>query len=249
MGGTKLKVVIIEDEQKSLELLRDLINSNGSVKIAGFTTNPGVAIDLINRVKPDILFLDIRMPGINGFEILDGLSELKSVAPVVVFTTAFDEFAVQAFEYAAFDYLLKPIDPERLAKTLDRCIAIKQSGTDQKPHLLREVLNKLIYRNVSGIVIIDPSELVYVEAAGNYSSFRLSDGRNETVTVSLGKVEEQLDPLYFFRTGRTFLINLRFLKKINSKKRECILHSNGKDFKCDISHDKIKILLDRLKNS
>jgi two-component system LytT family response regulator len=189
------------------------------------------------------------MPGINGFEILDGLSELKSVAPVVVFTTAFDEFAVRAFEYAAFDYLLKPIDPERLAKTLERCIAIKQSGTDQKPHLLKEVLNKLIYRNVSGIIIIDPSEVVFVEAAGNYSSFRLSDGRNETVTVSLGKVEEQLDPLYFFRTGRTFVINLRFLKKINSKKRECILHSNGKDFKCDISHDKIKILLDRLKNS
>ena len=249
MGGTKLKAVIIEDEQKSLELLRDLINSNGSVKIVGFTTNPGEAIDLINRLKPDVLFLDIRMPGINGFEILDGLSELKSVAPVVVFTTAFDEFAVRAFEYAAFDYLLKPIDPERLAKTLERCIAIKQSGTDQKPHLLKEALNKLIYRNVSGIVIIDPSELVFVEAAGNYSSFRLSDGRNETVTVSLGKVEEQLDPLYFFRTGRTFVINLRFLKKINSKKRECILHSNGKDFKCDISHDKIKILLDRLKSN
>jgi len=249
MGGTKLKAVIIEDEQKSLELLRDLINSNGSVKIAGFTTNPGEAIDLINRLKPDVLFLDIRMPGINGFEILDGLSELKNVAPVVVFTTAFDEFAVRAFEYAAFDYLLKPIDPERLAKTLERCIAIKQSGTDQKPHLLKEALNKLIYRNVSGIVIIDPSELVFVEAAGNYSSFRLSDGRNETVTVSLGKVEEQLDPLYFFRTGRTFVINLRFLKKINSKKRECILHSNGKDFKCDISHDKIKILLDRLKSN
>ncbi len=249
MGKTKLKAVIIEDEQKSLELLRDLINSNGSARVTGFTTNPDEAIDLINKLSPDILFLDIRMPGINGFDILDGLSELKNRAPVVVFTTAYDEFAVKAFEYAAFDYLLKPIDSGRLALTLNRCIASGQSVSDQKPQLLKETLNKLIYRNVSGILIIDPSELVYVEAAGNYSSFRLIDGRNETVTVSLGKVEEQLDPLYFFRTGRTFLINLRFLKKINSKKRECILHSDGKDFKCDISQDKIKILLERLKNN
>ena len=249
MGRKKLTAVIVEDEQKSLELLRDLINSNGGARVTGYTTNPDEAIGLIEKLKPDILFLDIRMPGMNGFDILDGLSELKSIAPVVVFTTAFDEFAVRAFEYAAFDYLLKPIDPERLTLTINRCLALKQSGSNQQPQLLKEVLNKLIYRNVSGIIIIDPSELVYVEAAGNYSSFRLSDGRNETVTVSLGKVEEQLDPINFFRTGRTFVINLRFLKKINSKKRECILHSNGKDFKCDISHDKIKILLDRLKNT
>ncbi len=249
MGRKKLTAVIIEDEQKSLELLRDLINSNGGVRVTGYTTNPDEAIGLIEELKPDILFLDIRMPGMNGFDILDGLSELKSSAPAIVFTTAFDEFAVRAFEYAAFDYLLKPIDPGRLTLTINRCLALKQSGSNQQPQLLKEVLNKLIYRNVSGIIIIDPSELVYVEAAGNYSSFRLSDGRNETVTVSLGKVEEQLDPIYFFRTGRTFVINLRFLKKINSKKRECILHSNGNDFKCDISHDKIKILLERLKNS
>ena len=249
MGRKKLTAVIVEDEQKSLELLKDLINSNGGARVTGYTTNPDEAISLIEKLKPDILFLDIRMPGMNGFDILDGLSELKSIAPVVVFTTAFDEFAVRAFEYAAFDYLLKPIDPERLALTINRCLTLKQSGSNQQPQLLKEVLNKLIYRNVSGIIIIDPSELVYVEAAGNYSSFRFSDGRNETVTVSLGKVEEQLDPVYFFRTGRTFVINLRFLKKINSKKRECILHSNGKDFKCDISHDKIKILLERLRNN
>jgi len=213
MGNTKLKAVIIEDEQKSLDLLRDLIDSNGSARVSGFTTNPDEAVELISKLKPDIVFLDIRMPGKSGFEIVDELSEVKSLAPVIVFTTAFDEFAVRAFEYAAFDYLLKPIDPERLAVTIKRCITLQHTGSVQKPELLKDVLNKLIYRNVSGILIIDPTELVYVEAAGNYSSFQLSDGRKETVTMSLGKVEEQLDPAFFFRTGRTFIINLRFLKK------------------------------------
>ena len=95
----------------------------------------------------------------------------------------------------------------------------KSSGRapGQKPELLREIMKKLIYRNISGIVIIDPSEVVYVEAAGNYSSFQLKDGRKETVTISLGKVEEQLSSNGFFRTGRTYMINLDYLKKINTR--------------------------------
>lgn len=249
MDAVILRALIVEDEQKSLDLLKDLIDSHGNVKVIGSTSNPEEAVDLILSLKPDIVFLDIKMPGKSGFEILDDLSHVISQNPFIVFTTAYDEFAVRAFEYAAFDYLLKPIDPERLAATIGRCIAINHSGFVQKPELLREVLKKLIYRNISGIVIIDPSEVVYVEAAGNYSSFKLSDGRKETVTMSLGKVEEQLSTESFFRTGRTFIINVRYLKKINSKKRECILHSNGLDFKCDISYDKIKIILERLKNT
>jgi two-component system LytT family response regulator len=249
MNRICLDAVIIEDEQKSLDLLRELIDSNENIKVTGFTVNPEEALELIALRKPDIVFLDIKMPGKNGFEIWDQLIEMGSVNPYIVFTTAYDEYAVKAFEYAAFDYLLKPIDPDRLDITIQRCISMKNSGNSQKPELLKNLMKKLIYRNISGIVIIDPGEVVFVEAAGNYSSFKLSDGRNETVTMSLGKVEEQLPKEFFFRTGRTFIINLKFLKKINSKKRECILHSSGHDFKCDISYDKIRILLERLRNN
>jgi two-component system, LytTR family, response regulator len=249
MNRICLDAVIIEDEQKSLDLLRELIDSNENIRVTGYTVNPEDALEVIALHKPDIVFLDIKMPGKNGFEIWDQLTELGSVNPYIVFTTAYDEYAVKAFEYAAFDYLLKPIDPDRLDITIQRCISMKNSGSSQKPELLRNVLKKLIYRNISGIVIIDPDEVVFVEAAGNYSSFKLSDGRNETVTMSLGKVEEQLPKEFFFRTGRTFVINLKYLKKINSKKRECILHSSGHDFKCDISYDKIRILLERLRNN
>ena len=244
-----LTAVIIEDEQKSLDLLRDLIDSGEQAKVTGSSSNPEEAAGLILSLKPDVVFLDIKMPGKSGFEVLDELSVSNSVDPVIVFTTAYDEFAVKAFEYAAFDYLLKPIDPERLAASMKRCAAIKQNATVSQPGLLKNVLKKLIFRNISGIVIIDPSDIVFVEAEGNYSSFRLSDGRKETVTVSVGKVEEKLSPGMFFRTGRTFIINLRFLKKINTRKRECILYSNGLEFKCDISYDKIKILLGYLKQN
>jgi len=249
MEKAVLRTVIIEDEQKSLDLLTELLESNGIAKVIASTTNPEEAFGIITNLRPDIVFLDVKMPGKSGFEILDELAAGSTANPAVIFTTAYDEFALKAFEYAAFDYLLKPIDPDRLASALLRYNLNRNNGSLQNAALLNSILKKLIYRNVSGVVIIDPAEVVYVEAAGNYSCFKLSDGRQETVTCSIGKVEEQLSQNYFFRTNRTYIINLAFLKKINSKKRECILHSNGHDFKCDISYEKIKILLDRLSNN
>jgi two-component system LytT family response regulator len=249
MENSELKAVIVEDERESLELIKDLIDSGGKAKVIGSTSNPDEAVSLISTLEPDIVFLDIKMPGKSGFDILDELSRLAKVTPYIVFTTAYDEFAVKAFEYAAFDYLLKPIDPSRLSTSIIRCSLGKKTGSAQNSELLRTIMKKLIYRNISGIVIIDPSEVVYVEAAGNYSCFQLNDGKKETVTISLGKVEEHLMNDGFFRTGRTYIINLNYLKKINSKKRECILHSGGVDFRCEISYDKIKVLLDRLKGT
>ena len=248
MDKVFLNAVIIEDENKSLDLLKDLIETNDDIRVSGYTSNSEEALELILKFKPDIVFLDINMPGKNGFEILDQLTVSVTNHPFIVFTTAYDEYAVKAFEYAAFDYLLKPIDPDRLEDTIKRCLAMKSAGTMQKTEALRDVLKKLIYRSVSGIVIIDPAEIVYIAAAGNYSDFWLTDGRKETITLSIGKIEGQIDPEIFFRSGRTFIINLNYLKKINSKKHECILHCNGLNFKCNISHDKIKLLLDRLRN-
>ncbi|MGA1977263.1 MAG: LytTR family DNA-binding domain-containing protein [Bacteroidales bacterium] len=244
-----LTAVVIEDEQESLQLLKSLVTSNGNAKVIGATSNPEEAIDVIELHKPDIVFLDIKMPGKSGFDILDDLRKIKSVNPYIVFTTAYDEFAIRAFEYAAFDYLLKPVDPERLAATINRCEESLINGSEQKAEVLLDNYKKLLFRNISGIVIINPAEVVYIEAEGNYSSFRLSNGRTETVTVLLGKIERQLPADKFFRISRTYIINIDFLKKINSRKNKCILYTNGLEFGCEISHDKIKILLDLLKKT
>lgn len=248
MDKNILKAVIIEDEPESLHLLKNLIASNGNAWVTGATSEPDEAVDLIALQKPDVVFLDIKMPGKSGFDILDDLRKIKSVNPYIVFTTAYDEFAIRAFEYAAFDYLLKPVDPDRLHATLQRCIASLKNGAEQKTDFLLENYKKLLFRNISGIVIIDPSEVVYIEAQGNYSAFKLINGKTETVTVLLGRIEEQLAADNFFRTSRTYIINVNFLKRINSRKNKCILYTNGLEFSCEISHDKIKILLDVLKN-
>lgn len=249
MKNKDFKAVIIEDEEESLLLLQNLIKSTGLASVEASTTNPRNAVNLIIRHQPDVVFLDIKMPGRNGFEVLDDLKKIRTVNPYIVFTTAYDEYAIRAFEYAAFDYLLKPVDLKRLSDTLLRVISNPRGGSVQNAGLLLENYKKLIYKNISGTVIIDPSEIVFIKADGNYSVFTLSTGRTETITILLGKVEEQLPPEKFFRTGRACIINIEYLKRINSIKHHCILFSNGKEFECEISRDRIKLLSDRLRNS
>jgi len=249
MRNNKLKSVIIEDEEDSIQLLQSLIQTNGLAMVAGSTTDPYDAINLIVRINPDIVFLDIKMPGRTGFEILDDLRKIRSANPYIVFTTAYDEYAIKAFDYAAFDYLLKPIDLHRLRETLLRCIDSRKAGISQQTDVLLSSYRKLQFRNISGIVFIDPSEIVYVEAEGNYSVFYLTNNRTETVTLLLGKVEDQLGEDKFLRISRSFIINLDYLKKINTKQLQCILMKNGNEFKCDISRDRINLLLEKMKNS
>ncbi|MBA4321201.1 MAG: hypothetical protein C0408_00140 [Odoribacter sp.] len=248
MMNKPLRSVIIEDEEESLSLLQNLLIASGMAEVAGSASDPEKAVDLIVSANPDLLFLDIKMPGKSGFDILDDLRKIRSVNPYIVFTTAYDEFAIKAFEYAAFDYLLKPVEPQRLHDTLLRCLYNMKAGNVQKTGLLLKSYKKLMFRNISGIVFIDPNEIVYIEASGNYSIFHMSNNKTETVTSLLGKVDDQLQQEKFYRISRSFIINLDYLKKVNIKQLHCILIKNGFEFKCDISRVRIGELVDRMKS-
>ena len=242
-----LKSVIIEDEEESLHLLGNLIASTGLAIVEGSTTDPGKALSLIISLEPDIVFLDIKMPVKSGFEILDDLSKIKSKRPFIVFTTAYDEYSLKAFDYAAFDYLLKPVEPARLTETLLRCIESRKEGLKQQYERLLGTIRKIVIRNISGISVLDPKEILYIEAEGNYSVFHLINNRIETATMLLGKVEEQLPVELFFRISRSYIINLDYIKKINTKKLQCTLSSDGTEYKCSISRNKLGALLENIK--
>jgi DNA-binding LytR/AlgR family response regulator len=243
----KLRAVIIEDEPRSLQLLHKLLAAQGKAEVAGETTDSNKAIDLITQINPDIVFLDIHMPEKSGFEVLDELKDIKNIHPYIVFITAYDEFAIRAFEYAAFDYLLKPVEPSRLNDTISRCLESKKAGRSQEPIVLLDSLKKLSFRNNSGIVFIDPAEIICIEAAGNYSVFCLSGNRKETVTMLIGRIQEKLDDNKFFRISRSYIINLSCLKKINSRRLRCILGCGDQEIQCEISRDRISDLLEKMK--
>jgi two-component system LytT family response regulator len=216
MNDRKIRTVIVEDEPEALDLLAGLIEATGLATVEASTYDPHEAVDLIIRFEPEILFLDIQMPGMSGFDILNELRRLNTANPHVVFTTAHDEFAVKAFDYAAFDYLLKPIDPDRLLETLNRFRQNENKVATENSVAMYGNERILIFRGVTGVTFIDPADVVFITADGNYSNFNFISGRVETVTSLLGTVEMHLGR-QFFRTGRSCIINTSYLSRIDMK--------------------------------
>jgi two-component system, LytTR family, response regulator len=246
IGKSIYKAVIIEDEPESLNLLLNLIKENGKVEVTGTTMDPFMAVSLICRENPDLVFMDIRMPARNGFQIIDDLHRNMPRLPRIVFITAYDEFAVKAFEYAAFDYLLKPVESDRLNETILRALDDRSSVSHQQYNLLADSYKKLLFKSAKGMVIIDPEEVIYINADGNYSVFHLSENRTETVTSQLHKVEEQLPANKFFRISRSDIINLDCLKKINSRQSWCLLRNGNLEYRIEIPHNRIRELIEKI---
>lgn len=249
MNHQKIKAMIVEDEPEALDLLAGLIEATGTAEVVASTTDPYAAIDLLLMHEPDILFLDIRMPGMSGFDLINEMNSISSLNPLVVFTTAHDEYAIKAFDYAAFDYLLKPIDPDRLAETLRRqsgqANGRRADSSRQQPFFNNEKI--LIFRGVTGVTFIDTDEIVYITADGNYSGFHFISGRVETVTALIGNIEPHLGK-QFFRTGRSCIVNTAYLARIDMKQMNCVFIRGDREYRCEISRDKVKTLMDFMKN-
>jgi len=246
MNDQKIRTIIVEDEPEALDLLSGLIETTGLATVEASTDDPQEAVDLINRHEPDILFLDIQMPGMSGFDILNELRRMNTVNPHVVFTTAHDEYAIKAFDYAAFDYLLKPIDPDRLLETLQRFRQNVTKGAAENSVGMYGNERILIFRGVTGVTFIDPADVVFITADGNYSNFNFISGRAETVTSLLGTVEMHLGK-QFFRTGRSCIINTSYLSRIDMKQMQCVFIREDREYRCEISRDKVKLLVDHMK--
>jgi two-component system LytT family response regulator len=253
MNNGKIKAMIVEDEPEALDLLSGLIEATGLATVVAATTEPMEAVDLLLLHEPDMLFIDIRMPGMSGFDVMNEMKNLTALNPHVVFTTAHDEYAIRAFDYAAFDYLLKPIDPDRLLETLHRHSgsineSVGNGKTDAGRH--QPVFNNekiLIFRGVTGVTFIDTDEVFYITADGNYSSFHFVSGRVETVTALIGNVEMHLGR-QFFRAGRSCIVNTSYLARIDMKQLACVFIIGGKEYRCEISRDKVKLLMEHMKN-
>lgn len=246
MNDRIIRTMIVEDEQEALDLLASLVESTGIATVIASTTDPHEAADMLARHDPDILFLDIRMPGMSGFDVLNEMKEKKRANPHVVFTTAHDEYAIMAFDYAAFDYLLKPIDPERLLETLHRFRKNGRNDMAERSSALSDNDRILVFKGVAGVVFIDPADVMFITADGNYSTFHLVTGRTETVTALLGAVEEHLGK-NFFRTGRSCIINTGFLSRIDTRQQQCVFIREDREYRCEISRDKVKQLMDHMK--
>jgi two-component system LytT family response regulator len=202
-----MKALIIDDERLARKELSTLLAAHEQITIVGEAANAEEAEVLIAEKRPDLLFLDINMPGRSGFELLEGLDH----SPHVIFVTAYDEHALKAFSVNALDYLLKPIDPERLAAALGK---LQDQPDDHLPvrELLRES-DQIFLKDGEKCWFVTLKDVRSFESEGNYVRVRFAD-QKPLVLRSLNKLEEKLDPLVFFRANRKHIINLRWVESI-----------------------------------
>lgn len=245
--NTLYRALIVDDETSAREILENLLSAFPEFEIAGKAADVDSALQIILSQHPDIIFLDIEMPIKNGFELIREIRNY-SLAPTIVFVTAFNEYAIQAIKLAAFDYILKPIDPDEFKQCIFKFLAEKgKRGMNQKlDNLIREIDHtfKLRFNIRTGYLMIEPNEILYFIADGSYTDIVLLDEKRETISQSIGKLEEIL-PGQFFRINRSVIINLSYLRKIDRHKKECILSAGGKEFIFGIPSRYIRLLDER----
>jgi two-component system, LytTR family, response regulator len=193
-----MKALLVDDEPLARFELRRLLRPHPEIEIAGEAKDGDEALLLIRQLAPDILFLDVQMPGMTGFDLLE---KIEDDLPEVIFTTAYDQHAIKAFEVNALDYLLKPIAPQRLDAALSR-FAQKRSANR---------LSQVFVRDGERCWIVQIPDIVLLESEGNYSRVFFATER-PLIRRSLNSIERQLDPQMFFRANRRQLFNLNWIK-------------------------------------
>ena len=208
-----MKALLIDDERLARNELRRLLAAHADIDVAGEAVDVEDALEKVAALKPELLFLDVQMPGADGFSLLE---QLEPPLPLVIFTTAYDEFAVKAFEFNALDYLLKPVDPNRLVAALEK-LRHHGSGAPFDPvaagqHRLT-LEDKVFVREGERCWFVSVKNIRLLESEGNYTRLHFDDQKPQLFR-SLTAMEERLDTKHFFRANRKQVINLAWVDGI-----------------------------------
>ncbi len=204
---TTLKAIIVEDSRLARKELQLLLKEHQHIKVIGEAENVDDAFEMINTSFPDLLFLDINMPEKDGFELLEMLDEI----PRVIFTTAYDEYAIKSFEYNAFDYLLKPINKDRLQKTIDR-IEIEEN-IEKSPQKQFTPTSQVFLKDGEDCWMVAIQDITLFEIVGNYTRVYFKD-KKPLIYKSLNKIENRLPANSFFRVNRQQIVNLNHITNV-----------------------------------
>lgn len=242
-----LTSIIVDDEPDAINaLIQMLHNTSPEVSVLAGANNAQTALEQVIDKHPDLIFLDIQMPVHDGFWLADKLRHMHN-RPEIIFTTAYDAYAIEAIKHAAFDFLLKPIVPEELNQTLERYRSVnhQKENLNLKLEKLSDYLNKdrIRLNTLDGFRIVKPDEIVYINAEGSYSIIHLTDGREELISMHLGHVEEKLGSNNFLRIGRSLTINLDFLDSFNRKTKTVTLQDTLQKYELKASRSWAKALM------
>ncbi len=213
-----ITAIIIDDEAKGRLALRKKLQSYcPDVKILAEAADGNEALSVIEKHHPQLIFLDIEMPKMNGFEMLNAIKEKDFQ---IIFTTAYDQYAIKAIKYAAFDYLLKPVDIEELKSAIARIEVNKTTQTKKQIELLqhnighpKKQMNKLAVSTLNGLLFFEINDVIHLEAQSNYTNIFFKNKPKIIVSKTLKELEDLLPSDIFFRVHHSYLINLNYIKK------------------------------------
>jgi len=216
-----MRIVIADDEVLARQKLRQLLRNEQDVDIVGECATASETIELVRAAKPDLLFLDIRMPDMDGFDVLGALTnEQPTVLPQIIFTTAYDQYAVRAFEYNAADYLLKPFTQDRLCTSVQRVrtrIADADQGTNERSADAGGVdyKTRIVFKSRGRIVFLPVEDIRWIGAEENY--VRINTGNeSHLLRETMARLETTLNPDVFLRVHRSSIVNLQYVKEVKS---------------------------------
>ena len=255
-----IRAFVVDDEALAVRRLKRMLDETGRVEVAGSSTDPVDALAALAETKVDVLFLDIQMPGMTGFEMLD----MMDPQPLVVFTTAFDQYALKAFEVNSIDYLLKPIEERHLARALDKIErlrasaapppdwkallaqlagALKQPGAGLTPEYPERIASRLGDRTH----ILDLAKVTHFFAQEKLT-FAATEGKNHVVDHTVSDLEQKLDPHCFFRIHRSTLLNLAWVKELDAwfGGRVLVRLKDAKGTELQVARERVQELKKRL---
>jgi two-component system LytT family response regulator len=266
----RVSVIIVDDEPLARKGLSLRLAEFDNIDIVGECKNGIEAVTLIPQVRPDLVFLDIQMPGLNGFQVINKLQELKQPIPLIVFVTAFDSYAIKAFDIHALDYVLKPVDERRLKDAIDKVLLTleqkQQDGHNQKLARLvadftgddcEDILRKLasgesitsnLYPDIlaikdgSEVTRVAINDIQWIDAAGDYMCVHATD-QTHIMRRTMKELEQELDPRKFIRAHRSAIVNIKFVQKMIShiSGEYHLILNNGTELKVSRSYrDRVK---------
>ncbi len=244
-----IRAILIDDEPNALKMLElSLTRHCPEIRIVAKTNNPQEGLKIVQNTEFEILFLDIQMPGLTGFQLL---KKLEVIDFEIVFITAYDQYALDAFKVNASNYLLKPIDENTLLKAIDKIKKLKQTEQDEISELLNKINTEQDLNNYrisipfsDGLEFINVMNILYCKSESNYTHIYLFDNTKRLVSKTMKSIESKLPKALFYRAHNSYLVNLKFVKKYHRKDGSYLEMINGDEIR--LSRNKKDKILDLL---
>ncbi|MCB2194500.1 MAG: LytTR family DNA-binding domain-containing protein [Bacteroidetes bacterium] len=223
----ELRIIIIDDEADAVDAIRNILEINDNYRVIGHTTDPVNGLALILQHKPDVVFLDIEMPGINGFQLLESISNIDFD---VIFATAYERYAIQAIKANALDYILKPVSISDVLNALEK-VKTKRSKEINFESNYKNLLadlnlpqkTRIQIPTTKGLEFIELDDVVYLEADGAYTTAYLKNTEKVIISKSIKFIEPLLNKNYFFRVHRSYTVNTNYLRRLDRENKTLIL--------------------------